>query len=68
MGKSDSNTDVEENIVFPTYKEIEAAATQNAKDYWGHRDEDMERGFENGVQWLIKKLKDGRKRGNKKRP
>jgi len=44
-------------VMLPTNEEIEVAATQNAKDYWGHKDEDMERGFENGVEWLTNKLK-----------
>lgn len=44
------------DVMFPTNEEIEAAAMQNAKDYWGHGDEGMERGFEHGVEWLTKKL------------
>lgn len=46
---------------LPTIKQIETAATQNAVDYWGHRDKDMERGFENGVKWLIKYIKQNEK-------
>ena len=46
-----------EKTLSPTQNEIEIAATKNAKNYYGHRDEDMERGFENGVKWLSEKLK-----------
>jgi len=42
---------------LPTQEKIETAATQDAMDYWGHRDRDSERGFEHGVKWLMGQLK-----------
>ena len=42
---------------LPNNDVIELKGTQSTIDYFGHRDKDTERGFENGAKWVVDNIR-----------